>query len=224
MPTTSPDSIYYADGTTPASLADITSAMATSIQNALNVREMQSFSWANSTAKSAQTGMIVGDIGYQIDNLVYYRWDGSAWKIWAKAPAAYTPTISGVNSGFVRTFMFSVSSGMVNVVGKIVFNSGLPTGSGTLLVSLPSGFNIDTTYVVADTTYFKSNLGGVSYWDDSASVDVVGSVSAYNATTTSLNYFNTATAALGYIAATRTAPFSFLGGDSIQLNFSYPVA
>jgi hypothetical protein len=59
MPTTSPDSIYYADGTTPASLADITAAMATSVQNAFNVREMQSFSWANSTAKSAQTGMVL---------------------------------------------------------------------------------------------------------------------------------------------------------------------
>ena len=35
MPTTTPDNIYYADGTTPASLATITAAQATSVQAAL---------------------------------------------------------------------------------------------------------------------------------------------------------------------------------------------
>lgn len=34
MPTTSPDNIYYADGTTPASLATITAAIANSTQTA----------------------------------------------------------------------------------------------------------------------------------------------------------------------------------------------
>jgi len=104
MPITSPDSIYYADGTTPASLSAITAAMATSVQNALNVREARTYSWADNTAKSAQTGMASGEVGYQIDNDIYYIYSGSAWRIWAKQPTDYTPTITGIgitSRGFI---------------------------------------------------------------------------------------------------------------------------
>ena len=223
MPTTSPDSIYYADGTTPASLATITAAIATSVQNALNVRELKSYSWADSTAKAAQTGMSNGEVGYQIDNATYYIYNGS-WIIWAKAPSAYTPTITGITStAFTRSFIYSVSGGVANITGNIVF-TGSTTGSGTLRLSLPTGFNIDTTDTIADTTYFKSNLGGVSFWDNSATTDVVGAVSAYDATSVSLNFFNTAATALAFVGATRTDPFTLTTSDSIQVNFSYPVA
>jgi len=221
MPTTSPDNIYYADGTTPASLADITSAMATSVQNAFNVREMQSFSWANSTAKSAQTGMIIGDIGYQIDNLVYYRWDGATGKIWAKAPVSYTPTFVNITPASTL-ITYSVGSGVVNITGAI--NNSTTTTSG-ITMTLPTGFNIDTTYVFTGSLFHK--LGTASYLNTSASVVYDGFVAPNSASVVQFGRFVSSTANLtvGAVGGA-TNPFgeAWASGDYISFNFSYPVA
>jgi hypothetical protein len=222
MPTTSPDSIYYADGTTPASLADITSAMATSVQNALNVREAQSFVFANSTAKSAQTGMEIGDIAYQIDNLVYYRWNGSAWKIWAKAPVAYTPTFVNITPTS-STITYSVASGVVNITGAI--NNSTTTTSG-ITMTLPTGFNIDTTYVYTGSLFHK--LGTASYLDVSPTPTVFdGFVAPNSASVVQFGRFVSSTANLtvGAVGGA-TNPFgaAWASGDFISFNFSYPVA
>jgi hypothetical protein len=217
MPTTSPDNIYYADGTTPASLADITSAMATSVQNAFNVREMQSFSWANSTAKNAQTGMIIGDIGYQIDNLVYYRWDGSGWRIWAKAPAAYTPTISGIGVG-LSNFTFSVASGTVNVSGVAVASG---VASGAIIISLPSGFNINSVLLGVSSVVIIGN-GGMD--DSSSATDYPLGVKVLTASSISLIAYNTASTILNIVNTSASVPVAWASGDVLSVNFSYPVA
>jgi hypothetical protein len=223
MPTTSPDSIYYADGTTPASLADITAAMATSVQNAFNVREMQSFSWANSTAKSAQTGMIIGDIGYQIDNLVYYRWDGSFWNIWAKAPVAYTPTFTNLTPTST-SFVYSVASGVVTITGTCVNSTTTTTG---IRMTLPTGFNINTTYVNVDTTNFITSLGTAVYYDLSATTGYPGNVSPYSASSVLFGRYiaSTANLTIGAVGGA-TNPFgaAWASGDIVNVNFSYPVA
>jgi hypothetical protein len=221
MPTTSPDSIYYADGTTPASIATITSAMATSVQNALLFREAHSFAWANTTERSAQTGMAVGDIGYQIDNLVYYRWNGSAWKIWAKAPAGYTPTLVNITASSLVA-SYSIASGIVTVNGTI--NNSTTTTSG-ITMTLPTGFNIDTTYVYTGSLFHK--LGTASYLDASASVVYDGFVAPNSATVVQFGRFVSSTANLtvGAVGGA-TNPFgaAWASGDLIAFNFSYPVA
>lgn len=84
MPTTSPDNIYYADGSTPMSAETISAAEATSVQDALDAlihdtRQIQTFVWANSAARSSQAGMIAGDLGYQTDTGLTYRYNGSSW-------------------------------------------------------------------------------------------------------------------------------------------------
>lgn len=86
MPTTSPDGIYYADGSTPMSAEAISAAEATSVQNALDAlvndtRQIQTFVWANAAARTAQTGMIAGDFGFQTDTSTTYRYVNSAWAI-----------------------------------------------------------------------------------------------------------------------------------------------
>jgi hypothetical protein len=222
MPTTSPDNIYYADGTTPASLADITSAMATSVQNAFNVREMQSFSWANSTAKSAQTGMIIGDIGYQIDNLVYYRWDGSGWRIWAKAPASYTPTL-GSFSASSNNFTFSVASGVVSISGHAI-SSGAVTGEIT--ISLPTGFNVNSALLPTSAAVMVG-VGGVD--DNSSAVNYSLGVRVFNASSVSLfaNGYNASGTGTLYSTinpTTASVPLVWAISDVFNVNFSYPVA
>ena len=216
MPTTSPDSIYYADGTTPASLADITSAMATSMQNAFNVREMQSFVWPNSTAKGAQTSMIIGDIGYQEDNLIYYRWNGSAWKIWATATQAYTPTITNfVNSA--RSFVFSVASGVVSVSGYAVCSGSV----GEITISLPTGFTVNSALLPTSAAVLIG-VGGVD--DFSGSNNYPIGVRVVTNSSVALVAFNANSTYLLNVATGSNAPLSWNTGDVFNVNFSYPVA
>lgn len=223
MPTTTPDSIYYADGTTPASLADITAAIATSVQNAFNLREMHTFAWANSTEKAAQTGMAIGDIGYQFDNLIYYRWNGSAWTIWEKAPVAYTPTFTNLTPTST-SFVYSVAAGVVRITGTCVNSTTTTTG---IRMSLPTGFNIDTTYVNVDTTNFIASLGTAVYYDLSATTGYPGSISPYTADAVLFGRYiaSTANLTIGAVGGA-TNPFgvAWASGDIVNVNFSYPVA
>ncbi|UXO93841.1 hypothetical protein Pan2_22 [Pseudanabaena phage Pan2] len=116
MPVTSPDSIYYADGSTPIAIETITAAMATSVQDAFNSRivnrrQIQTFVWANAAARTAQTGMIAGDFGYQTDTGLTYRYNGSSWVV------AY-------------------SSGLTNAIATSVSGTGVARDSVTGAITL----------------------------------------------------------------------------------------
>lgn len=220
MPTTSPDSIYYADGTTPASLATITAAIATSVQNALNVRETKSYSWADATAKSAQTGMSTGEIGYQVDNDTYYIYDGGAWQTWAKQPTAYTPTFTNMTATS-SNFVYAISGGRAFVTGEVVNSTTTTAG---IRFTLP--VNIDTTYVDVDTTYLKSSLGTLVCFDASTNEEYPGIVSAYSASAVLLGRFvvGATNVNLGNIGGNQPFGAAWASGDIINVNFSYPVA
>lgn len=217
MPTTSPDSIYYADGTTPASLADITAAIATSVQDALDVRETHSFSWADSTARAAQTGMTAGDIGYQVDNDVFYIYTGAAWAIWAKQPTAYTPTFTNFTASSTN-FTFSVAGGFVNVSGKAVSSS---TVGGGITISTPSGFDIDMTTLGAADRASQIGVGGVT--DTSASTYYNLGVRTSSSNLVVVSATNTAGTYASIVATAAGVPITWASGDILYVNFSYPV-
>lgn len=81
MPLTTPDNIFYADGSTPLSVEAISAAEATSIQDALtNSRAIRSYRWADLAARNAQIDMQAGDEGYQIDTNANYRYNGTDWR------------------------------------------------------------------------------------------------------------------------------------------------
>lgn len=86
MNLTSPDNIAYASTSDDLSVEDITAAMATSVQDALDdlvndTRQRQTYRWADTTARTGQTGMQAGDEGYQIDTATDYIYTGSAWVV-----------------------------------------------------------------------------------------------------------------------------------------------
>lgn len=217
MPITSPDSIYYADGTTPASLADITAAMASSVQNALNLRESQSFRWANATAKSAQEGMLEGDIGYQSDTDVFYIYDGSNWKIWAKALTAYTPTFTNFTNS-ARNFVFSVAAGIVTVSGQATCSGSV----GEIFISLPSGFNVNSA-ILATSNAVVVGTGGVD--DASTTTNYLVGVRISSSTSAAVvGYSAAAPASLTVTPTSSSVPLTWATGDILTVNFSYPVA
>lgn len=80
---TTPDAIVYPQSTDQVSpLETVFANMANSVQTAMNFRGIYTFRWTNAAARTAQTGMRVGDYGYQIDTQYTYRYTGSAWGIW----------------------------------------------------------------------------------------------------------------------------------------------
>lgn len=84
MPTTSPDAIYFADAATVMDVTAISLAEANSIQTALNNkinnrRQIQTYIWADTAARNAQTGMRKGDMGYQSDIDLNFRYSDAGW-------------------------------------------------------------------------------------------------------------------------------------------------
>jgi hypothetical protein len=218
MPTTSPDNIYYADGTTPASLATITAAMATSVQDALTLREGHSFSWADTTSRNAQTGMVVGDLGYQADNDTYYRYTGSAWVIWAKAETSYSPTFTNFTASSA-TFAYMITGGRVFVTGRATCSTTLPTGAITL--TTPTGYAIDMTFF-ANSGASVIGVGGVD--DASAASDLALTPRVVSSTSINLVATNAAGTYVAYVATSATIPLTWASGDILYVSFSYPVA
>lgn len=109
---TSPDNIQYPVSTDQvAPLETVFANMAQSTQNAFDgfridwndfeaTRQIQTFRWADAAARAAQTGMVAGDRGYQIDTGLDYIYTGSAW---------------GINTGgllLIKSYSFSAASSL----------------------------------------------------------------------------------------------------------------
>lgn len=181
MPTTSPDNIYYADGSTPMSAEAISAAEATSVQAALNAkinntRQIQSFVWANAAARNAQTGMTEGDVGYQLDNNTNYLYTGTAW-------------IARYSGGLVPIVPTSVAGTGVSLNAT----TGLVTFSAATTISVNGCFTstfrnylilpVVTSRSTNSFTAFKLRASGT---DLSTGYDLVRTIRAGTATTAQL--------------------------------------
>jgi hypothetical protein len=65
----------------PASMVQMSQAMGDSVDAALGKRERFDFTWVNSSERTAQTGMVQGSRGYQIDTKTEYLYDNSQWRL-----------------------------------------------------------------------------------------------------------------------------------------------
>lgn len=137
MPVTSPDNIFYADGSTPLSVESISAAEATSIQEALtNSRAIRSYKWASQEEQDNQIDMQVGDEGFRTDTKVPYRYDGVNWVSTKAFPIV---TVS------------STGTGAVNTVGLLSPITGL---------SLSTTIDVPATTKVRVTLSYKGNTAG----------------------------------------------------------------
>jgi len=80
MATTTPDNIAYPNTTDPWATQSDLAATASSVQNALNKRERYEYVWANSAARTAETTMVEGSLGYQVDTQTDYVYSGGSWR------------------------------------------------------------------------------------------------------------------------------------------------
>jgi hypothetical protein len=99
IPLDNGESIYIHDGTDSADVVAISLAEGNSVAKLMRNRERFDYTWADSTARTAQTGMVAGSRGYQVDTRSEYIYDNSAWRL-ALGYAEFTGTTgSGVPDG-----------------------------------------------------------------------------------------------------------------------------
>lgn len=125
MGTTSPDSIYFPDTSTPWATTSDFSVLASSVQTALNARQRYEYVWATATQRTAQAGMRVGDTGFQLDTKSEYIYDTGGWRLrfsyveysgsGSVTNVTYVAPVLSVNSGNSTdtTFTSNPSAGVI---------------------------------------------------------------------------------------------------------------
>lgn len=217
---TSPDGIYKPDSTDQVTPLETPFAnMATTIQAALDKREIYTYRWADASERNATTGMRAGDIGYQADEDTVYRRVGSAWKVWERPETAYTPIATNltVGTGGATVARYMVSGGIVFVqIRSTLGTSGFSVGDVRYSVPLA----MDTTEMNGSI----SPIGQCTFYDASATTTHSGWM-AYLDT-------NNAICRRTYVSGTTvinsntssSAPFTWAAGDRIHCWFSYRIS
>lgn len=213
---------YYADASTPASIATITAAMADAEADQIAVRQIQSYKWADAAARTAATGMTEGDIGYQLDTNVNYLYDGAAWGAsqgQVTAWVTYSPTLTnftvGAGGSPISTVRWRYVGTMIEVDYKFVLGTtGAITGAPRF--TLP---------VTGASTYVSPAIRGVGSLIDISAGTIYMS---FEAVTTSAGaatiYYNGSPAPPPLANISSTAPFTWAVGDILEGAFTFEPA
>lgn len=79
--TAAPISIYFTDPAQPGSSENESATQASSIHAQFAMRERYDFTWANDAERAAQTGMVQGSRGYQLNTKTEYLFDNGSWRL-----------------------------------------------------------------------------------------------------------------------------------------------
>jgi hypothetical protein len=128
-------------------------------------RQIQTFRWANAAARAAQTGMVAGDMGYQVDTGIQYQYTGSAWLATPEDTGWIAPTLgTGWSISAGNTIGYRRRAGVVYMRGRAT-----STGATITAFTLPAGFrpsNADNLFTVDAAGPTRANVtsaGAVQY-------------------------------------------------------------
>ena len=160
---TSPDNIPKWTGDDPVSLVQESQTQGSAIQAALDKRQRYDFKWDDAGDRTAQTGMLQGSRGYQIDTKTDYIYDNSNWRL--QVPyALYTYTTQSISTSATWTLL-----------GTSAYDSGLSTDSTFVTTSANGKFTVVNPGLYSVSMYFKFSAS----WDGRRFVDLhIGDVSA----------------------------------------------
>jgi len=181
------------------------------------------YRWVNAAARTAQTGMVAGDKGYQIDTAVTYRYNGSAWKAWESDWITYTPTLTnfaiGTGGSAANSCAYRYEQGTVRVSFKFQFGTSGFSVSGDPIFTLP------LNSAALAHTYVKRQ-GQAELWDSSGasiSREAVIYQNAANLDKVMLYGLGTATSGTVYNISS-TLPFTWAAADILAGEFTYTAA
>jgi len=159
MATTSPDNISYPVTTdTWATQSDLAN-LASSVQNSFNKRERYNYVWANSAARTAETGMADGSLGYQIDTQTDYVYSGGSWRnrlSYAEFTAAGTTVSSAAATNF---------NSITNISGSSTDPGNFSTSANTVTVA-QGGIYIVSVYLTCNGSVTVNAYGLIGIASD----------------------------------------------------------
>lgn len=184
------------------------------IQALFNARADQTYRWADATARAAQTGMVVGNTGYQSDTGITYRYNGSAWDLWesgwitwATAPTNLTVGTGG-SAGTVQRYKY--------INGRIWFECAYTLGTSGQSVGTNPQINLPFSIAMLGGVNGGMLLGDGIVYDAAPGAAVSNFVKAIQITASTVfprTYNGTVT------AISATAPITFAAGDKIAVGF-----
>ena len=160
------ESVYIHDGTGSADPVAISAAEGSSVANLMKNRERFDYTWADSTERTGQTGMVQGSRGYQEDTKTEYIYDNSVWRLatpyieftggtqslsgsgvpdassgWSVSTTNSTDTtlvtVSGGTFTFVRAGIYSIMvTGSLSALGSIPYQNVTTDSAGNQHVSI----------------------------------------------------------------------------------------
>jgi len=167
--------------------------------------------WANSTARLAQTGMTVGEYGYQTDTQVTYRATSSTATVpWSSPWITYTPTLTNITlgAGSVTRYRYRYEQGMVRDEYFIQLGT-----SGMAMGSTPTKTLPVTASTNASTPSFRAADGNVYAFDSSTLASHIIAALITSATVVRFSTPGYSTTAPAGISS--TAPFTWAASDVI---------
>ena len=169
------------DNAETATFNDAFAAVGNAVVAVENVRQIQTYKWADNAARTAQTGMVAGDEGYQTDTDTAYRYDGAAWNeqsssglalVTPTAPSAGVTVGAGGGVSFSGVSSISLTCFTAQYDNYQVVLNYTTTGSSGGRVRLRSGAS-DITTSTYDFQLVQGNAATISgvrsnasnYWE-----------------------------------------------------------
>lgn len=137
MQLTSPDNIVKWTGSDPGSIVQESQSQGDSIQAALNKRERFDYVWPTSAERVAETGMVQGSRGYQVDVKSEWIYDNSNWRLSTSYIVANGSTGAIATATAAGTWNWTVDSSISTDTNFVAFN---PTN---FVIALPGVYSIE---------------------------------------------------------------------------------
>lgn len=160
MGATTPDSIAYLISGSPINPISESAQQATTIQTAFSLRPMYNYVWANAAAKTSQSGMRVGDKGFQQDAGQPFEYLGSTFG-WC--PTIITHPASNGGRQLQGQQLITPTGTSPNFVGHVAITFPLgffnATPQVTTGVYSASPLNVSSSYSACTAAGFTLYLG-----------------------------------------------------------------
>ena len=155
---------YFTDSTPLTPLRDPFNVLVDGINNVASTREIQTFRWADATERAAQTGMVAGDRGYQIDTGLDYIYTGSAW---------------GINTGGLILVQTGTFTAVSSLTLDGIFTSAFSSYRVSLRMSRSASLSVGAALRASGSTISGANYGYQQLFGNSTSA-TAASVSGAN--------------------------------------------
>jgi hypothetical protein len=204
------ESLYVATGGDNLQPSAISSSEQSSLAAMFERRQWFHYRWANAAARTAQTGMLQGSYGLQVDTDTEYRFAGGAWRISVLPATAFTPSWTNLTLGTSTVSAdYEIAGSVCKGKARVLLASGFSI-SGSILMNLPvTAAAILDGRPIGSATYIDAGLG---YYRGTLLMNASGQA----------RLMYEPTAFLGPINA--TSPFTWVATDEIIIDFLYQAA